>query len=104
MPLRLDQRDPDFDLRFTAFLSEKRETEEDVVAAVKLQELFGLADSPAASATTIADLRGLKIGVAAGTTSVDYSGLGEHREHLGCARQGVASLGQRGLEHLNKIG
>ena len=35
MPLRLDQRDPDFDLRFTAFLSEKRETEEDVVAAVK---------------------------------------------------------------------
>lgn len=36
------------------------------------QAVFGLADSPAASATTIADLKGLKIGVAAGTTSVDY--------------------------------
>lgn len=36
------------------------------------QAVFGLADSAAASATTIADLKGLKIGVAAGTTSVDY--------------------------------
>jgi polar amino acid transport system substrate-binding protein len=36
------------------------------------QAVFGLADSPAASAKTIADLRGLKIGVAIGTTSVDY--------------------------------
>jgi polar amino acid transport system substrate-binding protein len=36
------------------------------------QAVFGLADSPAASATTIADLKDLKIGVAAGTTSVTY--------------------------------
>jgi polar amino acid transport system substrate-binding protein len=36
------------------------------------QAVFGLADSPAASAKTIADLKGLKIGVASGTTSVDY--------------------------------
>jgi polar amino acid transport system substrate-binding protein len=36
------------------------------------QAIFGLADSPAASATTIADLKPLKIGVAAGTTSVTY--------------------------------
>jgi polar amino acid transport system substrate-binding protein len=36
------------------------------------QAIFGLADSPAASATTIDDLKSLKIGVAAGTTSVDY--------------------------------
>jgi polar amino acid transport system substrate-binding protein len=36
------------------------------------QAIFGLADSPAASASTIADLKPLKIGVAAGTTSVDY--------------------------------
>jgi polar amino acid transport system substrate-binding protein len=36
------------------------------------QAVFGLADSPAASATTIADLKGLKIGVAAGTTSITY--------------------------------
>ena len=36
------------------------------------QAVFGLADSPAASAKTVADLRGLKIGVATGTTSVDY--------------------------------
>ena len=36
------------------------------------QAVFGLAASAAASATTIADLKGLKIGVAAGTTSVDY--------------------------------
>ena len=36
------------------------------------QAIFGLADSPAASATSIADLKGLKIGVAAGTTSVTY--------------------------------
>jgi polar amino acid transport system substrate-binding protein len=36
------------------------------------QAIFGLADSPAASATTMADLKGLKIGVAAGTTSVTY--------------------------------
>ena len=36
------------------------------------QAIFGLADSPAASATTIADLKSLKIGVAAGTTSVTY--------------------------------
>lgn len=36
------------------------------------QAIFGLADSPAASATTLADLKGLKIGVAAGTTAVTY--------------------------------
>ncbi len=36
------------------------------------QAIFGLADSPAASATTLADLKGLKIGVAAGTTSLTY--------------------------------
>ena len=36
------------------------------------QAIFGLADSPAAAATTIDDLKGLKIGVAAGTTSVTY--------------------------------
>jgi polar amino acid transport system substrate-binding protein len=36
------------------------------------QAIFGLADSPAASATTLEDLKGLKIGVAAGTTSIDY--------------------------------
>jgi polar amino acid transport system substrate-binding protein len=36
------------------------------------QAIFGLADSPAATATTLADLQGLKIGVAAGTTSVTY--------------------------------
>ncbi len=37
------------------------------------QAIFGLADSPAASAKTIADLRALKIGVAVGTTSVTYA-------------------------------
>jgi polar amino acid transport system substrate-binding protein len=36
------------------------------------QAVFGLADSPAASATTMAELKDLKIGVAAGTTSVTY--------------------------------
>ncbi|MFZ4811385.1 MAG: transporter substrate-binding domain-containing protein [Ilumatobacteraceae bacterium] len=36
------------------------------------QAVFGLEDSSAASAKTIADLKGLKIGVASGTTSVDY--------------------------------
>ena len=36
------------------------------------QAVFGLADSPAASATSVADLKGLVIGVAAGTTSVSY--------------------------------
>jgi polar amino acid transport system substrate-binding protein len=36
------------------------------------QAIFGLADSPAASAQTLADLQGLAIGVAAGTTSVTY--------------------------------
>lgn len=36
------------------------------------QAVFGLADSPAASASTLADLKGLKIGVAAGTTSIGY--------------------------------
>ncbi|NNE13290.1 MAG: amino acid ABC transporter substrate-binding protein [Ilumatobacter sp.] len=36
------------------------------------QAIFGLADSPAATATTLEDLKGLKIGVAAGTTSVTY--------------------------------
>jgi polar amino acid transport system substrate-binding protein len=36
------------------------------------QAVFGLADSPAASATTISELQSLKIGVAAGTTSVTY--------------------------------
>lgn len=36
------------------------------------QAIFGLADSPAADATTLADLKGLKIGVAAGTTSLTY--------------------------------
>jgi polar amino acid transport system substrate-binding protein len=36
------------------------------------QAIFGLADSPAATAQTLADLQGLKIGVAAGTTSVTY--------------------------------
>ncbi len=36
------------------------------------QAIFGLADSPAASAASIADLKPLSIGVAAGTTSVQY--------------------------------
>ncbi|MCE9623178.1 MAG: ABC transporter substrate-binding protein [Actinomycetia bacterium] len=36
------------------------------------QAIFGLTDSPAASAATLADLKGLKIGVAAGTTSIAY--------------------------------
>ena len=36
------------------------------------QAIFGLADSAAATATSIADLKPLKIGVAAGTTSVTY--------------------------------
>ncbi|MBI4882805.1 MAG: amino acid ABC transporter substrate-binding protein [Actinobacteria bacterium] len=36
------------------------------------QAIFGLADSPAATAATLADLKGLKIGVAAGTTSLTY--------------------------------
>ena len=36
------------------------------------QAIFGLADSPAASATSLSELKGLKIGVAAGTTSVTY--------------------------------
>ncbi len=36
------------------------------------QAIFGLADSTASSATTLEDLKGLKIGVAAGTTSVTY--------------------------------
>jgi len=36
------------------------------------QAIFGLADAPAADATTIADLQGLKIGVQASTTSLTY--------------------------------
>ena len=36
------------------------------------QAIFGLADSPAASATTLEELKGLKIGVAAATTSITY--------------------------------
>jgi polar amino acid transport system substrate-binding protein len=36
------------------------------------QAIFGLADSPAANAKTLAELQGLKIGVASGTTSVTY--------------------------------
>ncbi len=36
------------------------------------QAIFGLADSAAAGATTITDLKPLKIGVAAGTTSITY--------------------------------
>ncbi len=36
------------------------------------QAVFGLADSPAATAKSIADLKGLNIGVAAGTTSIAY--------------------------------
>ena len=36
------------------------------------QAIFGLADSAAATAQTLADLQGLKIGVATGTTSVTY--------------------------------
>jgi polar amino acid transport system substrate-binding protein len=36
------------------------------------QAVFGLADSPAATATSIADLKGLNIGVAAGTMSIAY--------------------------------
>lgn len=37
------------------------------------QAIIGRADSPAASATTIADLKGLRIGAAIGTTSLDYA-------------------------------
>ncbi len=36
------------------------------------QAIFGLADGAAASAATLEDLKGLKIGVAAGTTSITY--------------------------------
>ena len=36
------------------------------------QAIFGLADAAAAGATTLDELKGLKIGVAAGTTSVTY--------------------------------
>jgi polar amino acid transport system substrate-binding protein len=37
------------------------------------QAIIGRADSPAASATSLADLKGLKIGAAIGTTSLDYA-------------------------------
>jgi polar amino acid transport system substrate-binding protein len=36
------------------------------------QAIFGFADSPAADAKTLADLQGLKFGVAGGTTSLTY--------------------------------
>ena len=36
------------------------------------QAIIGAADSPAASATSIADLKGLRLGAAIGTTSLDY--------------------------------
>jgi polar amino acid transport system substrate-binding protein len=36
------------------------------------QAVFGFADSPAANAKTLADLQGLKFGVAGGTTSLTY--------------------------------
>lgn len=36
------------------------------------QAIFGLADGAAANATTLEELKGLKIGVAAGTTSITY--------------------------------
>jgi polar amino acid transport system substrate-binding protein len=37
------------------------------------QAIIGRADGPAASATSIADLQGLRIGAAIGTTSLDYA-------------------------------
>jgi len=37
------------------------------------QAIIGRADGPAASATSIADLKGLRIGAAIGTTSLDYA-------------------------------
>lgn len=37
------------------------------------QAIIGAADSPAASATSIADLKGLRLGAAIGTTSLDYA-------------------------------
>ncbi|MEM7337160.1 MAG: ABC transporter substrate-binding protein [Actinomycetota bacterium] len=36
------------------------------------QAIIGAADNPAASATSIADLKGLRLGAAVGTTSLDY--------------------------------
>lgn len=37
------------------------------------QAIIGRADGPAASATSVADLKGLRIGAAIGTTSLDYA-------------------------------
>jgi polar amino acid transport system substrate-binding protein len=71
--LALGPKDFDFNLQqFTITDARKQAVDFSDGYYAAPQAVFGLADSPAASATTIADLKGLKIGVAAGTTSVDY--------------------------------
>lgn len=66
-------KDFDFNLQQYTITDERKEVvdfSEGYYTAA--QAIFGLADSPAASATSIADLKPLNIGVAAGTTSVQY--------------------------------
>jgi len=65
----------DFDFNLQQFtITDERKTAVDFSDGyyTAAQAVFGLADSPAASATSVADLKGLVIGVAAGTTSVGY--------------------------------
>lgn len=66
-------KDFDFNLQQYTILAERAEVvdfSDGYYTAA--QAVFGLADSPAASATSISDLKDLNIGVAAGTTSLTY--------------------------------
>jgi len=66
-------KDFDFNLQQYTITDERKEVvdfSEGYYTAA--QAIFGLADSQAASAASIADLKPLNIGVAAGTTSVQY--------------------------------
>jgi polar amino acid transport system substrate-binding protein len=67
-------KDFDFNLQQYSISPEREEVVSfSVPYYTSTQAIFGAADSPAADATSLADLQGLRIGVATGTTSVVFA-------------------------------
>ncbi len=71
--IALGEKDYDFNIQQYSITAERDEVVDFSTGYYQVEQaIIGPADSPAASAGTIADLKGLRLGAAIGTTSLDY--------------------------------
>ncbi|MEM9564169.1 MAG: ABC transporter substrate-binding protein [Actinomycetota bacterium] len=67
------EKDYDFNIQQYSITAERDEVVDFSAGYYQVEQaIIGPADSPAASAATVADLKGLRLGAAIGTTSLDY--------------------------------